>query len=373
MELVIADDGSDDSSLEIAERYASAYPDRISVVTHPGKAHLGIGATGNLYRSRLRGTYVVGLPSDDVLYPDMLEREVDFLESRPTLGFVYGFAHRIDHSGRRTAGWTFGSDITQGGSAVERLVQGNKIPAMTVMFRRECLDQVGPEEAVTYSDWEFFTRAASHWEVGFLPRALAMHRVHGANTSLSVSREQNLVRALEVTSLLRERAAQIGGRLADPRVRAILELQLGYLRFASGDQGGAANSVAAAFQRDPSLKDDGRWLGDWVWARALDGLLPMADPSFAPWAEEHLQHFLEAQAAGAFHSEAAAAGAAERAVRFAREGRAPRAHAAALAAVARSPRRLADRRLPALLLETAGGGRPMKALLWARRQVRPKR
>ena len=375
VELVIADDGSTDGSIEIARRYADAYPDRVAVVTHPGDAHLGIGATGNLCRSRARGAYVVGLPSDDVLYPDMLEREVRFLESRPEIGFVYGFAHRIDASGRRIPrAWTFGSDITEGAAPVERLVQGNKIPAMTVMLRRECMEQAGPEdEAITYSDWEFFTRVAAHWEVGFLPRALAMHRVHQANTSFIVSRDVTLQRALEVTSVLRERAAQIGGRLAEPRVRALLELQLGYLRFASGEAGGAATSFAAAFERDGSLKREGRWLGDWVWERVLDGLLPTSGPSFAAWVREHVQHLLEPQAGRLFEPQAAAADGAERAMRFAREGRAARAHAAALTAFARSPRRLSDRRLPALLLETTGGGRPAEALLWARRHVRPRR
>lgn len=374
VELIIVDDGSVDGSLEIARRYARVHPERVTVVTHPEHANLGIGATGNLYRSLARGRYVVGLPSDDVLYPDMLEREVAYLESRPEVGFVYGLAHRIDGSGNRMAEWTFGGDVTAGGRTVERLVQGNKIPAMTVMFRRECLEQTGSEDGtLTYSDWEFYTRAAAHWEVGFLPRALAMHRVHGANTSVVASRPLNLTRAIEVTDALAEGAARVGGRLAEPRVRAVLDLQLGYLRFASGDDAGAADRVAAALDRDPTLRADGEWLGDWVWTRTFDGLLPPSGPAFGPWFAEQVRHVLTPEAAKALRSQVAAARAAELAVRHLRQGQAVRAHAAAFAAFARSPRRLSDRRLPAMLLETAGGGRPAKALLRARSRVRPQR
>src|SRR3954468_11417826 len=74
-ELIIGDDGSIDDSLDIARRYAEADP-RIRVLTHAAEGHRGIGATGNLMRPTARGRYWFGLPSDDVLYPDTLEREV---------------------------------------------------------------------------------------------------------------------------------------------------------------------------------------------------------------------------------------------------------------------------------------------------------
>jgi GT2 family glycosyltransferase len=375
VEVVIGDDGSTDDSLEIAERYAAAHPERVRVVTHPSGAHLGIAPTGNLCRSQLHARYVLGLPSDDVLYPDALEREVELMERRRDLGFVYGYAHRIDAAGRRIPGaWTFGRNVTRGGGTVERLVQGNKIPAMTVMFRRECLERVGPEdETLVYSDWEFFTRAASHWKVGFLPRALAMHRIHGTNTSFAVPRETNVARSIEVTAALAERARHVGGRLAEPRVLAILELQMAFLRFVSEDRPAAEVAVGRAFARDPSLAGDGDWLGDWIWDRVLDALLPDTGPYVAPWLEERLRPFLGRQASATLGRRAASARAAERAVRLARCGLPARASAAALAAVARTPGRLLDRQLAAVLLETAAGGAWARSLLRARSRLRPSR
>jgi alpha-1,3-rhamnosyltransferase len=368
-ELVIADDGSTDGTLDIARRYAEAHPDRVTVLTHPDGAHLGLGPTVNLCRRRLRAGYIIGLPSDDVLYPRTLEREAEFLDAHPDVGYVYGYATLVDASGRRLPdSRTLGDDITRGGRVVERLVQGNQIPAMTVMIRRECLESAGPEdESLVYGDWEFHTRAAAHWAVGFIPRPLAMHRVHATSTSLTADRETNLERALAVTRVMRERAPRVGGALAAPRVRAALELQMAFLDFASGDESAAARRVRAAFERDPTLAGDGRWLGQWVWDRLLDRLLPPGGPDFTPWLAATVTPLLDPRAARVLRREAAAAKHAERAIQLGGAGRSAAGLRAALAAVARSPRRIADRGLAAVLLDSVG--RRADGLRGARRRL----
>ncbi len=374
VELLIADDGSVDGSLDIAERYARAHPDRVTVLTHPGHANMGLGPTANLYRPRMRGRFICGLASDDVLYPETFEREVEYLEARPRVGFVYGHVHHIDRTGRRIASHRIGADVTAGGRAVERLVQGNRIMSMTAMHRRECIEKAGPEdEQLVYSDWEFHTRAAAHWDVGFIPRALAMQRVHDTNMSVSVPRETNLERHLEVTAALRERALSIGGRLADDRVRAVLELQMGFLGFAAGNVAGAAADIEAAFERDPSLFADAPWFLDWIWNRLVDELLPRSGAYFTEWLVPQLRPLAEPPLVEALDRELPAAAAAERAIRLARAGRLTRAPRAVLSALGRRPRRVADRRLAALLMGSIGGGAAVRGFLQTRHLLRPNR
>jgi GT2 family glycosyltransferase len=359
LELVIADDGSTDSSLEIARRYAGADP-RVTVVTHEDHANRGLGPTISLAFSATRGRYMLGLASDDMLYPDTLEREIALLDARPEVGYVYGYAHLVDREGhvievqgpRGPEIRTFGADLTGEGRIVERLVQGNAIPGMTAMFRRECLDQAGPEHpTLVYGDWERQTRAAAHWEVAFIPRALAMYRVHGANASFDVPREIRVTRHLEVTTVLREIAPSVGGRLAEPRIRAVLELQTAYLRFAAGEPE-AETELLAAFERDPSLAGDARWLADWLWSRLLDELLPNGGPDFVQCFDTTVRPLLEPSAERTMRREVAAARAEARAIRLARAGQPVQAGSAALAAVALSPRRLRDRRLLGVLLDS---------------------
>lgn len=370
-ELVIADDGSRDGSLEIAERYAAAHPDRISVLTHPGHANRGVGPTGNLARSRPRGRFMLGLASDDMLYPDALERQVEILERHADAGFVYGYAHLVDDQGRRLPGVrAFGVDLTRRGRFVERLVQGNQIPAMTVMLRRECVLDAGDEDpSLAYSDWELWVRAAAHWDVRFNPRPVAMYRVHGANTGINIDRGTNLQRSLQVTNALRERAPRIGGRLAGARVRATLELQLGFQSFALGDLAQAEAGVGAAFDRDPSLADDARWLGDWLSARLLDPLLPEDAQDFAAWFTSAVLPSLRPDAARRFRRDAKAAEHEVRAIRLAGAGHGARAGRAAVAAIGRSPRRLADRRLLTVLVDSPARGSLGRGLRTAKRRV----
>jgi GT2 family glycosyltransferase len=376
IELIVADDGSSDGSREILEEYARAEPARVTVLTHPGGAHRGLGPTVNLYRPRLTGRYILGLASDDVLYPDTLEREVDYLEANPGAGFVYGYAHRIGPDGRRLANLrTLGADVTGSGRAVERLVQGNKIPSMTAMIRRECLERVGPEhETLVYGDWEFYTRLAAHFDGGFIPRALAKQRIHGANTSTVVARETNLRRAIEVTAYLRENAERIGGGLAAPRVRATLELQTAFLGFAAGEapEAGAAR-LRSAFERDPTLARDGEWLAEWLWNRLVDALIPASAPPFVEWLGKHAGPLLDPDARRTFAREAQAAAAAERAIRLARAGRTARAQLPALAALLRAPRRMRDRHVAAALLDPVAGGLALRGYLRARQVLAPRR
>jgi hypothetical protein len=317
---------------------------------------------------------MLGVSSDDVLLPDALELGESFLDRHPSAGFVYGYAHMVDASGARIrSARTFGVDLTGGGRTLERLVQGNTIPSMTAMIRRECLEQTGGHDSrVVFSDWEFFVRVAAHWDVGFIPRALALHRVHGANMSHQPP-DVTRVRVLEVTALLRERALEVGGRLADPRIRATLDLQMAYLRFASGDDAAAGGDVLAAFERDPSLVHEPAWLTEWLWSRVLEGLLPDGGPSFADWARERIGGLLEPAAATAFGRDAAAAARAERAVQLARHGRARASRRAVLAAGMRRPRRLIDRRLAGVLLDAAPGGLAARGVRSARRALTPHR
>jgi alpha-1,3-rhamnosyltransferase len=371
-ELVVVDDGSADGSLQIAERYASAYPGQISVFTHPGHKNRGVEASASLAISRSRGSFLTGLASDDVLYPETLERQVDYLERHVTVGFVYGYAEPIDDEGRPIPSRRrFGIDLTRDGRALERLVQANTIPSMTAMLRRECVEQAGQHDgSLVYSDWEFFVRAAAHWRVGFIDCVLAGYRFHTTNVSLNVTRETNVQRALEVIAALRERASRVGGRLAEPRIRATLDLQMAFLRFASGDARDATGAVRAAFERDPSLSADGDWLADWLWSRPLDRLLPEAGPRFAPWFAAAAGPHLEPGVRRGFQRAAAAGIAEEDAVRLVSAGRPAAVHLAAARALVRSPRRVSDRRFAAVLLDSIHGTAPERIYRRAQRLVR---
>ena len=370
VELVVVEDGSTDGSLAIAQRYAEAHPGRVRVVTHPGHENRGVEASAALGVRHARGRYLLGMSSDDVLRPEALEVLAPILDRRPSVGMVYAYVRVIDEAGGGVLdGRRMGIDVTAGGRPLEQLVQGNTIPGITALLRRECVEAVGDlDPALEYSDWEFFVRLAAHWEIAFVAQPLAGFRVHGRNTSMqppAVTRE----RSLAVTRSLRDQALEIGGGLAEPRIRALLELQLGYLRFLSGEEQEAPNAVRAALALDPSLRRDGRWLGEWLWSRLFDRVHETPPSRFAACIVGAASPLLAPAASRALRRRAAAADAAARAIEATSGGRRTEAAGRLLAAGARAPELTWDRRLASVLLDADPAGEA-SAVRAVRRRLR---
>jgi glycosyltransferase involved in cell wall biosynthesis len=89
-ELLLVDDGSTDSSTQIALHYAQQYPDKVHYLEHPGHQNRGMSATRNLGIRHAQGEYLAFLDADDIWLPQKLEHQVAILETHPEAGMVYG-------------------------------------------------------------------------------------------------------------------------------------------------------------------------------------------------------------------------------------------------------------------------------------------
>jgi hypothetical protein len=292
LEIIIVDDGSSDGSLEIAETYAARHPARIRVFTHPGHRNRGAAATANLAFEQATGAYWSILGSDDVLYPHKVAVQVGFLERHRDIGWTYAYAHHIDEHGQRHRDLgLFGLDITRAPDPLERLIRGNAIPAMTVLARRACLARTGREdETLVYSDWHLWVRMLAHARVAFLPRVLVRYRVHARNLSVGVTDRVRFGRSVEVLAALRRQAAAIGGALARPRTRALLDLQLAYLRYCVRDGIEPGEHLADAFATDPTLRSDADYVAGWIASCQRDLNPPSSSPgpAFGAWVAANL-------------------------------------------------------------------------------------
>ena len=152
IELILVDDGSTDSSTQIAQAAASRDPERIQYLDHLGHANLGKSSSRNAGLRAARGDYVVFLDADDLLLRGKLSHQAAILDSDCGVDAVYGRTWYWDDPGEKghTREWLsrLGVCWDETQEPPELLVrfldQPGIVPCLcAVMARREALLQLG--------------------------------------------------------------------------------------------------------------------------------------------------------------------------------------------------------------------------------------
>ena len=81
-EVIIVDDGSTDSSMEIVSSFGSA------VICFPRK-HQGLSASRNFAIKHSTGDWITFLDADDYWFPDKLSRQAALIQADPTIELIY--------------------------------------------------------------------------------------------------------------------------------------------------------------------------------------------------------------------------------------------------------------------------------------------
>jgi glycosyltransferase involved in cell wall biosynthesis len=174
-ELIVADDGSTDDSLQIARCFRD---DRIVVL--PGGPS-NPSAARNRAISVARGEYVAFLDADDMWYPTKLERQlVEFADpSVVAVGAVFRYL-----AGTRAFG-ILGRPLDE--ARLEQLKLGRFMPVTTssLMFRRSTLAHVGPfdEDLARAADLDMLSRLARTGRIVILTEVMGEYRIHGGGVS----------------------------------------------------------------------------------------------------------------------------------------------------------------------------------------------
>ena len=97
IEVIIVDDGSTDSTLELARGLAAADP-RVRIIE---SSNQGVATARNQGIDAARGGFIAPLDADDLWHPEKLARQLERFASGPaSLGLVYNWFRRIDTGGR---------------------------------------------------------------------------------------------------------------------------------------------------------------------------------------------------------------------------------------------------------------------------------
>jgi glycosyltransferase involved in cell wall biosynthesis len=188
LEVIVVDDGSTDGTPEEVRRWIAASGDRrFSLIALPING--GKSAAVNTAFRALHGEFVMVLDSDDLLLPDALSRQVEFLSRRSDVGMLAAKAYVLRGKIRTQevlGGFEAVSECTDlVGIYGDLLLNGNPIVASTVLLRAEVVREIGEYNTrLTYThDWEYWIRVAARYRIGFLGVPVLYYRMGQVGSS----------------------------------------------------------------------------------------------------------------------------------------------------------------------------------------------
>lgn len=188
LEIVIVDDGSTDSSVDILEEYRQK-DDRVVVYRQPNQ---GSASARNLGIAKSTGELIAFLDADDLWHPTKIEKQHNlFLDSPDDVGLIYVYTQMIDVDGKLD-GFS-GACTFKKGYAFHYMLYDNFVGnGSTAMVRRNCLPQPEPFDVAQKGndDYYFYLRIASKYKVDAVPEKLVGYRWNtGQNKSSNLDRQ----------------------------------------------------------------------------------------------------------------------------------------------------------------------------------------
>ncbi|TVS05304.1 MAG: glycosyltransferase [Cyanobium sp. PLM2.Bin73] len=217
LELIVADGGSSDGSLQALEALANQHPRRLRLLHGPDS---GPADALNRALRQARGTLIGWLNADDLYPPRAIGRAVQALACQPNWLMVYGEGEEFDSdSGQRSRYPT-----KPPAAGLHGFRSHCFICQPTVVFRRTLAALLGPFDTSfkTAFDFDYWLRAFAAFpeRIGFIPHLQGLTRLHHA----TITSSQRHRVAIEATRLL---ARHFGPAPADRLNGYGLELQRG--------------------------------------------------------------------------------------------------------------------------------------------------
>ncbi len=201
-ELLLVDDGSTDSSTEIALSYAQQHPERVKYLAHLGHCNQGMSASRNLGIHHAKGHYIAFLDADDVWLPHKLERQLKIMDEQPEAAMVFGPAKFwyswTGHDEDAKRDWVETVSLRTNAlvrppellrlSALERKI--HTATPSSFLVRREVFDRRGGFESPfkgLYEDQVFLTKIYAQEAVYVMADYSELYRKHPESFSTGVS------------------------------------------------------------------------------------------------------------------------------------------------------------------------------------------
>jgi glycosyltransferase involved in cell wall biosynthesis len=207
-ELIVVDDGSTDNTRELIESYGNRitylYQENSGACSKPRNEGINIA----------KGEYISIFDSDDIMKPDKIRLQANFLDNNPDVGFVFtdfcdvrGKVVSHNHVGtcplfNRLNKQKVGKNeyIIDKTDSYETLLSENFVGASSMVFRKNLFEDIGPfdESLDSSEDIDFTLRVARKYNLGFVDKICHLRRLHDGN--MTTKAEKMFTRSLRVFS-----------------------------------------------------------------------------------------------------------------------------------------------------------------------------
>lgn len=212
-ELIVIDDGSSDSSLQLLQDYA-ARDQRIRLVSRENR---GLVPSLNEGCRMARAPYIVRMDADDVAHPQRFEKQFAFMQANPELLGAGCQVLLIDVDGAPIK--AMGTLIAHAAIDADHMAGlGGAIIHPSAIIRRDALEQVGyySDDYPCAEDLDLWLRIAEIGRVANMEEVLLSYRQHPGSIGASSRERQYLSARAAVEAACRRRGLVFDENRFDP-------------------------------------------------------------------------------------------------------------------------------------------------------------
>ncbi|SNS43596.1 Glycosyltransferase involved in cell wall bisynthesis [Anaerovirgula multivorans] len=179
IEIVVADDASQDGTQAMLKEYDKKYPEKFKLVL--SKINQGITANSNNALFACKGKYIAWLGGDDLFLPSKITKQVKFMEANPELVISYHNIDRFDSNTGRTLYYVNDVRGRHEGNVDVIIEHGTFMGACSVMVLREACPKCFNPKIPIASDWLFWIETCYNGKIGYIDEILSKQRRHSNN------------------------------------------------------------------------------------------------------------------------------------------------------------------------------------------------
>jgi glycosyltransferase involved in cell wall biosynthesis len=197
--LYLLDDGSEDSSYSILEKYKNKFSNCLLLRNNKNK---GIPFSRNKCLAKINTEYVAIHDSDDFSLKHRFEKQIDYLDNHKETQVLGGFAIKMDMNSNTIGSMVYPPDSIEKCIYVINRFKLNPIIDPSVMYRHKTIIESGgysnDPELMHVSDFELWCRLISlGYEIKSLPDFVIKYRINTNGVTIS-----NHTKVREMTDII---------------------------------------------------------------------------------------------------------------------------------------------------------------------------